>query len=74
MPITTKVVCFVVCCNIDPFLVNSEDPDQTAQKEQSDLGPHCLHLYLHESNNANKKYAADDLSKQHFQINFLQAL
>ena len=22
---------------------NSVDPDQTAPKEQSDLGPHCLH-------------------------------
>ena len=23
-------------------IANSEDPDQTAPEEQSDLGPHCL--------------------------------
>ena len=28
-------------------MANSVDPDQTAPiKEQSDLGPHCLLLYL----------------------------
>ena len=27
-------------------MANSVDQDQTAQ-EQSDLGPHCLPLYLH---------------------------
>ena len=26
--------------------MNSVDPDQTAPKEQSVLGPHCLLLYL----------------------------
>ena len=25
---------------------NSVDPDQTAPKEQSDLGPHCLQKWL----------------------------
>ena len=26
------------------------DPDQTALREQSDLGPHCLSMSLHEKN------------------------
>ena len=30
----------------EALLTNSSDPDQTAPIEQSDPGPHCLHLYL----------------------------
>ena len=28
-------------------MANSVDPDQTAPKEQSDLGLHCLHMPCH---------------------------
>ena len=31
-----------ICC----IQANSVDPDQTALKEQSDLGPHCLQKWL----------------------------
>ena len=36
---------------------NSVDPDQTAPKEQSDLGPHCLQKWLLKSQAEDK---ADD--------------
>ena len=36
-------------------IANKEDPDKTASsEEQSDLGPHCLSLYLTLLNNVSK--------------------
>ena len=33
-----------VCLKILSVMANSVDPNQTAPKEQSDLGLHCLHM------------------------------
>ena len=42
--LTTKVVCFVICCCImAAAMENSVDHDQTAPWEQSDIGPYCSH-------------------------------
>ena len=48
-------------------MANSVDPDQTAPKEQSVLGPHCLLLYSFVSN-VRQLFAADDFSRRHFQM------
>ena len=51
-------------------MANSVDPDQTAPiEEQSVLGSCCLLLYLFVSN-ATQLFAADDFSRQLFQMHF----
>ena len=59
-----NVVCYVICwIFLQTFQTyfciqaNSVDPDQTAPKEQSDLGPHCLQKWLLKSQAGDK---ADD--------------
>ena len=51
------------------FLTNSMDPDQSALLSDigltSDHAPHCLPPFFH-SQKMFAKFAADDLSKQHF--------
>ena len=57
MPVTLKVIS-----------ANSVDPDQTAPKEQSDLGPHCLPV----CKNRFEKFARI-FSRQHKQTTFSDA-
>ena len=51
-------------------MANSVDPDQTAPKEQSDLGPPCLLLCLNLSvmlgNYLQQTTSADDIFQMHF--------
>ena len=58
MPVATKVVCLNV---LEASLSNSLN--------QSDLSLHCLPLYFYSSEKS-IKHAADDLSRQHFQMKF----
>ena len=54
------VVCWIFLQTFQTYFciqANSMDPDQTAPKEQSDLGPHCLQKWLLKSQADNK---ADD--------------
>ena len=56
------VVCWIFLQTFQTYFciqANSVDPDQTAPKEQSDLGPHCLQKWLLKSQADNK---ADDNS------------
>ena len=39
----------VFCQNDANVIANSEDPDQTAPQEQSDLGLHCSHRPMSEN-------------------------
>ena len=54
----------IVCCKLLPKVTdelhieaNGVDPEQTAPKEQSDLGPHCLpkRLFKHFSRRENRQ-------------------
>ena len=61
---STEVVCLIhVLTSRTNFGIhtNSEDPDQTAQSEQSDLGPHCLLQRRIKSNNCYRRHTADDI-------------
>ena len=63
-PITTIVVCFVICLWFEKsFLQNSADPDQF------DLGPHCLLV----CKNKFEKFAKI-FSRRHKQTTFLDAV
>ena len=46
------VICWIFLQTLQTYfciLANSVDPDQTAPKKQSDLGPHCLEKWLFKS-------------------------
>ena len=52
------VVCWIFLQTSQSYfciLANSVDPDQTALKEQSDLGPHCLQKWLLKSHKQKTK-------------------
>ena len=49
---------------------NSVDPDQTAPKEQSDLGPHCLQKWLLKSQ-ADEKADDNSYTKLHYTESFI---
>ena len=56
------VVCWIIVQAFQTYFciqANSVDPDQTAPKEQSDLGPHCFQKWLLKSQADDK---ADDNS------------
>ena len=58
--LSVYVVCWIALQTFQTYFciqANSVDPDQTAPKEQSDLGPHCLQKWLSKSQADDK---ADD--------------
>ena len=67
VPITTKVVCFLVCLYAsEASMTNSMDPDQTAVCSGSTLFASIFKFV----GNAWQLFAADDFSRRHFQMHF----
>ena len=68
-PVTTIVVCFVLLVILKVISANSVDPDQTAP-----LGSTLFAGMQKIALRRLQEYSADDINRQHFQMQFFLAL